>query len=473
MDVSALFSIAGFMYIKRLALAILGFAIVLLFAPNVELLAQQPGFQNGVKIGEVTPTSAIIWTRLTSKGKPVHSSELNTIGPEVPGLEGIIKLTIWSKNSERKDSSTLIGDVDASSDFTYQFKITDLQPGTKYGFRLSGGNGKTEDVSLEGSFTTAPDPGKSTKTRFAVITGQGYHCRDDGANGHKIFKHMLNSELDFFVHTGDIVYYDRPNPKVNDLSSARRHWHRMYCLPNQLEFHRRVPSYFIKDDHDTLNNDCWPGMKPTGEFTFDMGKAVFVEQVPMGKLTYRTFRWGKDVQIWLMEGRDYRSVNRDPDGPHKTIWGKEQISWLKNTVAKSDASFKIIISPTPIVGPDRKNKNDNHANDGFKTEGQWARKWLKDNGFIVICGDRHWQYVSQDPETGLTEFATGPSSDRHAGGFKQANRTDAHKYLRVKGGYFVAEVEVGHGGPTFTGIHYSADGIPMNTFRLGKDLEKR
>ena len=157
--------------------------------------------------------------------------------------------------------------------------------------------------------------------------------------------------------------------------------------------------------------------------------------------------------------------------PTKTIWGTDQINWLKETVAQSDATFKVLISPTPIVGPDRKNKNDNHANDGFKTEGEWVRRFLSDNSFIVICGDRHWQYVSQDPTTGLIEFATGPTSNRHAGGFNMANRTDAHKFLRIKGGYFVASISRSGGEPAFIGSHFSVDGEVVNTVSLGTDLK--
>ena len=41
-----------------------------------------------------------------------------------------------------------------------------------------------------------------------------------------------------------------------------------------------------------------------GAFTFDQGKAVFLEQVGMGERTYRTVRWGKDLQVWMVEGRD-------------------------------------------------------------------------------------------------------------------------------------------------------------------------
>ena len=57
-----------------------------------------------------------------------------------------------------------------------------------------------------------------------------------------------------------------------------------------------------------------------------------------------------------------------PDGPAKTIWGKEQIAWFKKSFADSDATFRLLISPTPVVGPDRKSKHDNHANDDFELQ---------------------------------------------------------------------------------------------------------
>ena len=145
-----------------------------------------------------------------------------------------------------------------------------------------------------------------------------------------------------------------------------------------------------------LMNDCYPGMQTRfmGEFTYEQGTRLFLEKVPMGDRTYRTVRWGRDLQIWLVEGRDYRSPNPMPDGPGKTIWGETQINWFKTTVEQSDATYKILISPTPLVGPDRKNKNDNHSNPGFKYEGDILRRYIAEqNDMVIVCGDRHWQYI--------------------------------------------------------------------------------
>ena len=53
----------------------------------------------------------------------------------------------------------------------------------------------------------------------------------------------------------------RLSPVARSVALARYKWHRMYALPYQRAFHNAVASYFIKDDHDTWQDDCWPTMK--------------------------------------------------------------------------------------------------------------------------------------------------------------------------------------------------------------------
>jgi alkaline phosphatase D len=210
----------------------------------------------------------------------------------------------------------------------------------------------------------------------------------------------------------------------------------------------------MKDDHDTWTNDCWPSMASRGmfQFTFKQGLKIFPQQVPMGKSTYRTVRWGKDLQIWMVEGRDFRSANNAPDGPEKTIWGAEQMAWFKKSVAASDAAFRVLISPTPIVGPDRDNKRDNHSNKVFTHEGDQLRAFIaKQKNMVVVCGDRHWQYLSVHPKTGVREYSCGPASNQHAGGWRQSDfRKDIHQYLNVTGGFLSGTVERKKGQPTLT-----------------------
>jgi alkaline phosphatase D len=160
--------------------------------------------------------------------------------------------------------------------------------------------------------------------------------------------------------------------------------------------------------------------------------------------------------VWLTDGRDFRSPNNLKDGPGKTIWGKEQKTWFFKTLKESDATWKVLITPTPIVGPDRANKADNHANKGFQHEGDEIRAFLKTNApnsAFTICGDRHWQYHSVHSDTGLNEFSVGAASDQHAGGSPGVNK-DYHKFHRVKGGFLT----VAAGAKSITFRHHDVQG---------------
>lgn len=445
-----------------------------------------PHQATGFKVGEVTDTSAIVWTRLTLhpdrnpadgpmvmfkyKGKDewstyrhtqAHSAVVDLEYPEgvtvaeiadaVPGIDGEVRVRF--RNQDSTDwQETAWQPADASRDFTRQFLLTGLSPNARYEVRVEcrGLKGGIPGQALSGSFRTAPAAETPERVVFTVSTGQGYWSQDC-PDGYQIYDSMLQLDPSFFVHTGDIVYYDRI-AKTEAL--ARYLWQATYSLPSNVRFHRQVASYFIKDDHDTWQDDCWPSMKSDKmyAFTFEQGQRIFPEQVPMGERTYRTRRWGKDLQVWFVEGRDFRSPNPASDGPDKTIWGAEQKAWFKRTVEASDATFRVLISPTPLVGPDRKKKNDNHANAGFSHEGNELRQFIAaQKNMAVVCGDRHWQYMSVDPQTGLREYSCGPVSDKHAGGWSDDQYfPDYHRFLKVAGGFLSAEVVREGETPTLT-----------------------
>ena len=481
--------------------------IAILILSTLPLLAA-PFQATGFKVGEVTSHSAIVWTRLTAKPKPnpataptltFHYADGTSKTPDLrsrparkrgpyksieyttpgrvrdiryaaPGLAGEVRvlyspiLSVPGSTIIIKPKSTPWRSVDAKVDFTRQFKLTGLIADLTYKVVVES---RAEDGAAGqkriGRFTTAPMKDQAARVVFTVSTGQTFR-HQDRPDGFEIYPSMLKLNPSFFVHTGDIVYYDGL-AKSKEL--AHWHWQRMYGLPTNVDFHTKVASYFIKDDHDTWTNDCWPSMntKSMFQFTFEQGLKIFPQQVPMGKSTYRTVRWGKDLQIWMMEGRDFRSPNNAPDGPAKTIWGAEQMAWFKKTVAASDAAFRVLISPTPIVGPDRDTKHDNHSNKDFTHEGDELRAFIaKQKNMVVVCGDRHWQYMSVHPKSGVREYSCGPASDQHAGGWKQNDfRKDYHKYLNVTGGFLSGTVERQKDKPTLTFRWHDVKGKVLHT----------
>ncbi|MEN9359539.1 MAG: Phospholipase precursor [Verrucomicrobiota bacterium] len=427
---------------------------VVLLARAAPAQGSGPHLATGTRVGEVTASSAIVWARLTAeplrnnggllipgrhkaaKAIPVPVEQLEGACPGTPGR---LRLRYGPREDLQDAKICEWVEVGEKSDFAHHFHLKDLQPSTLYYYVAEAAQPGSGEIrgSFRGRFETATAPTQPSELTFCVMTCQGYPDRDH-KDGHEIYPSMLALKPRFAVLSGDLVYYDSDAPSAVTPRLARFHWERMFSLPRLLEFNRSVATYWQKDDHDTVKNDAWPGQK-LGELTFAEGEAIFQQQAPLGEgVDYRTVRWGRDLQVWFTEGRDFRSPNTQNDGPDKTIWGKEQKEWFKRTVLESAATWKILVSPTPLVGPDRgKGKNDNHANLGFQHEGDELRQWMQQHvpdNFFVICGDRHWQYHSIHPETKVREFSCGPASDEHAGGSPGENK-DYHKFHRVKGGF--------------------------------------
>lgn len=384
----------------------------------------------GTMSGEVTDASALLQTRLTL------ASELNVEG-DLPGAAGVVCFE-WSSHEDfRETRRTPFQPATDQHDFIVRAEIADLKPGATYHYRaVFGGTEAAAQAGPTCSFKTLPGGSTDTSVRFIVGSCMNYNkfmhgkrgkasgpltaTEEDKRLGFPSFEVMLKLRPDFFVGTGDIVYYDNPLRVAKTVPQLRQCWHEQFRFPRLIEFFRRVPAYWSKDDHDFRFNesDNTTDALPLPKTGIDM----FREQLPLlatgsDKPSYRTHRVSKDLQIWLTEGRDYRSPNEMPDGPKKSLWGAEQREWLKTTLKASDAKWKILISPTPMVGPDDLKKIDNHADlSGFRHEADAFFAWLKENqiaNLTLVCGDRHWQYHSIHP-SGIHEFACGALNDENA-----------------------------------------------------------
>ena len=378
----------------------------------------------GEMTGEASETSAILQSRLTWGDKLIDG--------DLPGCPGVACFELGTHNALQGAIRTEWQQALPEHDFIVKAKVTGLKPATRHYYRLLYGVSK-DDVKKGRTctFKTLSGATGEQQASFVVVTGMNYvkfhygtraYKGEDKHLGYPALASILKLKPDFFVGTGDNVYYDsRPNAKTQ--AEIRSKWHEQFVQPRFVELFSQVPTYWEKDDHDHRYNDC--DTAGSREPSNELGIATFREQVPVvdpkdkDAVTYRTFRISKHLQIWLVEGRDYRSPNRMPDGPEKTLWGTEQIAWLKRTLLASDATFKVLISPTPMVGPDRSSKRANHANpQGFMHEGRQFFKWLSANSFLekrlyFACGDRHWQYHSIDP-SGFEEFSSGALVDANA-----------------------------------------------------------
>ncbi len=431
---------------------------------------------SGGKAGEITDTSAIILVRLTSI--PGQNAE-----QLIPGHDGQARVQYGIDESFNQATLTPWRAATAEENHSVQFQIDQLSAGTRHFYRVEmrERENSTSYWSSTHSFVTAPTPSVRAPVMFHLTTCQDMH-------GFSTYLAMAAQQPDFCVSAGDTVYYDGQG-LARTVPQAWQSYQKMFGLPAMKDYYQHVGGYFMKDDHDYRFNDSDPTMlgkwvteknaDPGARFTESKGKLkldvawlshdegirVFKQVFPMGEKTYRTVRWGKGVQVWMTENRDFRSPNEMPDGPEKSIWGKEQKSWLMETLLASDADHRIIISPNPIIGPDRLMKGDNHANlNGFWYEAQEFLDWLKDHklkNVILMCGDRHWQYHSIDKRGGRSthEFSCGPTSDDHTQPVPPIYEGVERPYSASRGGFMSVRYAPENQSLSFT--FHSMEGKPL------------
>jgi alkaline phosphatase/alkaline phosphatase D len=468
----------------------------------------------GEMAGEVTQDSVILQARLSVKGTAVLG--------DIKGRLGIGAFAL-STNEDFQDAfRTRWMAATPEGDYILKTRVAHLEPGTRHYFKLlSGPDTASLQAGPTGTFRTLDGPGVARETSLVVVTSmQRYSFRATAltdlnlkkrALGFPSLETIVSHGPDFFVGTGDNVYYDCPAiGRAKTRQTMRAKWHKQFATPRFAALFQNVPVYWMKDDHDYRYDDADPygALEPSAA----LGAETFLEQVPVvdpdneNAVTYRTHRINDLLQIWLLESREYRDPNTKPPGPDKTLWGAEQRAWLKRTLMESDATFKILLSPTPLVGPDDaakevqggvlaplfggraigqegdRRKRDNHTNPyGFKHEADDFFDWLTENGFreknlTIICGDRHWQYHSIHPQ-GFEEFSAGAVIDGSARLGPQPgdeNSTDPHGLIsqpyrqnEASGGFLEVTIAPPAGGApaqaTFT--FYDEQGVLLYSVR--------
>ena len=444
------------------------FMLCLVFAVLFQQVPSQAAdivLGQGMMAGEVSKTSVILQTRLT-QGNQLINGDL----PGNPG-KGRFRISTSPSFGKRDKTTTVIETVELhalpANDCILKARVTGLEPNTLYYWQcvyVPKGESRNRYSSVC-RFKTLAGKEVSQAVSFVVVTGMNYHffhhgyydnperigigfaySGTDKQLGYPALASILRLEPDFFIGTGDNVYYDHPGTismqsrgitpplggwygSAKTAAELRRKYHEQFVQQRFIDLFSKVSTYWQKDDHDYRFDDSDPYMDAAryregdGLPSHDLGVRMFLEQLPVADpkaarpITFRTYRVNKLLQIWIVEGRDYRSPNNMPDGPDKSLWGAAQKGWLKGTLLASDATFKILVSPTPMVGPQGSGeapywKMDNHLNSkGFKHEGDEFFDWLVDHqfksgNFFIVAGDSHWQYHAAHP-SGFEEFTCG------------------------------------------------------------------
>ena len=233
--------------------------------------------------GEATDTTIILQTRLTAKSGWVDG--------DLPGMEGVVRFEFATNPEFAAPRATPWLEATAENDYIVKVQIEGLTPGTEYLYRvLYGPDPDNSESGPTRSFATHPGPDAEARTSFTVVTGMNYYQFYDNPDrmytgpdkelGFPGLTSMLALEPDFFIATGDNVYYDAPyDGRATTAPTMRKKWHEQLGRQRFIDFFADTPTYWEKDDHDYRYNDCdnTTDAAPLPE----LGRRIFLEQVPV------------------------------------------------------------------------------------------------------------------------------------------------------------------------------------------------
>jgi alkaline phosphatase D len=227
--------------------------------------------------------------------------------------------------------------VAAGADGT-TLRIGGLAPATAYRYRVLVGGRAGHDTS--GSFRTGPAPGAPVRARFSVVS-----CMNAKRYPRQpAWVPLLAEKPDLLLQLGDAVYADSTRPEV------LRAWHiAQRRVPEYAEVLRVTPTLVIWDDHDFGGNDS-DGSLPGKERSLELFRALWPNPscgLPETPGIFFKATYG-DVDIFMTDGRYYRSPDAARDDESKKMLGDAQFAWLERELRASRATFKLVASGSTI-----------------------------------------------------------------------------------------------------------------------------
>ena len=390
---------------------------------------------HGVASGDVSSRSARVWLR-TSGAARVE------VGWQSVNDDRAGRLADNALNAER--TNALVFSTDQARDYTATVHLENLLPATRYRYVVKARRTDRQfpreiiEESGSGVFATPPADDKSHPLTFlwSGDLGGQKRCRDMWV-GYPIFYRMLQVKPEFAILLGDTIYGDDvcpspPNAPGSEFAATNldqfRAKHRYQRDSSAVQrFLAAVPVYAIWDDHEVRNNFSGPHDPLT-----PVGRQAFLEYWPIGTppeeptRLYRKYRRGADAEFFILDTRQYRDRNADPDGPTKTMLGTAQRDWLIEGLAQSTAIWKFIVTSVPLSNPKGGTAsspgNDSWARaadgTGFQTELRTIVKAIlkkRVRNLVWLAGDVHYTQVNAYDPNGdgvpdFHEFIAGPLS---------------------------------------------------------------
>ncbi|WP_243056598.1 alkaline phosphatase [Nocardioides sp. SR21] len=325
-------------------------------------------FRHGVASGDPLPDAVLIWTRLTTSSRRAD-------------VRWEVAHDARFRDVVRRGTFT----TTASRDHTVKVDVTGLSPATWYHYRFV----HAGVASRVGRTRTAPGPDATPDNlRFGVVS-----CANLQAGWFSAYRGLAaRDDLHAVVHLGDYLYeygpsqygygFDdedirshEPAHEMVSLADYRRR-HAQYKRDADLQdLHAKYPWIVTWDDHEVTNDQYAGGAE---NYNTDLGEGAYRkrrarahraydEWMPVrmdgtarlrdGDRLYRRLRFGRLAEISMLDLRSHRDAQASAPGPDvsdpdRTITGRQQLDWLKDSLHPGRAQWKVIGNPVMIAPVD-------------------------------------------------------------------------------------------------------------------------
>ena len=402
-------------------------------------------FRHGVASGDPLPDAVVLWTRVTPSPDATPGSGR--------GADVRVDWEVASDPDFRRVVRRGRIVTGPDRDHTVKVDATGLQPATSYWYRFRSAG----VLSQVGRTRTAPEPTASPRQlRIGVVS-----CSNWEAGYFAAYRHLADTpDLDLVLHVGDYLYEypageygtrgvavraTEPAHEIVALADYRVRHGQYKADPDLQRLHAAVPWVTTWDDHESAN-DAWSAGAENHDPQTEGGWAAraaaarqaYDEWMPIrlsgtaevgdGHQLYRSLTFGRLADLRLLDLRSYRSeqVGYDELGRvgdrARTITGRAQMEWFKDSLATSDATWKLVgnpvmISPvnflavdaeigqalhdmTGILPPDGIPYNPDQW-DGYTAERREVIDFLGDRGItntVFLTGDIHSAWACELPD---------------------------------------------------------------------------
>jgi len=399
---------------------------------------------NGVAAGDVTHTSAVLWTRSSVMGE--------------------VTFEISSDPAALGDAAATFTEMVIDTMEPAKVDVGDLLPGTRYYYRATDPDGCTAD----GQFVTP-----NTDGQHGLRFGVSGDWRGDLAPYPSI-RNAPARQLDLFIGLGDTIYADVPSPdlplsQARTLEEFRIKHNEAYSARagvNALGDLRATTAILAMIDDHEITNDFAGAAPPSSDSRFD-DSGEFINQTMLfnnslqafheynpirdevyegtdeprtegQRKLYRQRTYGQDAAFFLLDARSFRDEPLDAPfvtsigeeinaflessfDDSRTMLGRTQLADLKADLQAADAAgvtWKFVLVPEPIQNLGPPLASDRF--EGYAAERTDILRFIHDNDIdnaVFIAADIHGTVVNnitfQDAfggpqiETNAFEITTG------------------------------------------------------------------